>query len=140
MAIVPSQTELDAAFETARQLKEKIEMHAYSRKCTHVQKIETQKKITAFIVSNRKIINRCIENKNTTSDILLAQVMKQFYEIKKLIGPEPRQQTGIFFRKQPHQSITSIKELKIRLKRIDEIFNMLSQETLQPTTSRAMRT
>ena len=121
MAIPQTEKELDAAFLTAWQLKEKIKENYISRtRHIHLKKDEIQEEIIEFIKSNRDVVKRYIENKTTTEDILLAQIMKQFEGIHKTI--ESYKQTRKFFQNNPNNFI---KEIEKKLKDINEIFNML---------------
>ena len=122
MAISQSEKELDAAFESAWQLKEKIEKN-YILKTGNNKYLPEE--IMQFIKSNREIVSRYAENKTTTEDILLARIMKQFYNINKILVPN--KQTGNFFN---HDKGTErIEQVKIHLKAINEIFNMIPEKT-----------
>ncbi|MEN9449597.1 MAG: hypothetical protein RJA83_211 [Pseudomonadota bacterium] len=130
MTISQSEKELDAAFENALQLKEKIEKN-YILKPGNNKNLPED--IMQFIKSNREIILKGIENKNTTSDILLARVMKEFYDIHKILVPSKHtKQTGSFFPYKQNNEIMPIErieQVKIHLKTINEIFNMLPEKT-----------
>lgn len=117
MTISQSEKELDAAFENALQLKEKIEKN-YILKTGNNKNLPEE--IMQFIKSNREIVSRYAENKTTTEDILLARIMGRFLTIYNLIHSKP---TRKFFQHNQDEQI------KLHLKTINEIFNMLPEKT-----------
>lgn len=124
MAVSQLEKELDTAFHTAKQLKEKIKENYISKPSNiYLKKNELQEEIKQFVTSNRKIINRYIENKTTTEDLLLAQIMRQFLSINKII--ESYKQTKKFF---PTNKSSFIKQLENHLKTIEEELNKLPSE------------
>ncbi|MGC1854211.1 MAG: hypothetical protein WA659_02400 [Candidatus Aquirickettsiella sp.] len=127
MAISQSEKELDAAFETALQLKEEIQKN-YILKTGNNKNLPEE--IMQFIESSREIVNRYAENKTTTEDILLARIMGRFHTIYNLINSKP---TRKFF--QPNQD----EQIKLHLKTINEIFNMLLQKTSNQATEQYSR-
>jgi|GEM_PF-3092618 len=119
MTISQSEKELAAAFETARQLKEKINEN-YILKTGNNKNLPEE--IMQFIKSNREIISRYIENKTTTTDIILAQIMKQFLFVYKILNS--KKQPGKFFR---HNQDTA--QLENHLKIIKEELNKLPSKS-----------
>lgn len=126
MAISPAEKELDEGFKTAWQLKEKIKV-GYFSKTGHIYSHSNgiQEEIIQFVNSNRAVVSRYIENRTTTEDIVLAQIMRQFLAIQKII--KSYEQPRTFFRTNPNDFITQLED---HLKRIEEELNKkLSSES-----------
>jgi hypothetical protein len=123
--ILQTEKEMDTAFLNAEQLEKKIRERYISRS-THIssQKEEIQKEILQFVESNQEIISRCIENKTTTADILLAQIMKQFLYIYKIINA--KKQSGKFFQNNQNNFIAQLED---PLKVIKEELNKLPSKS-----------
>jgi hypothetical protein len=120
---------LNKILAEARTLEEKISESINLSDSNPGVHRELKQEINQFIASNQRFsCLNYIGSQTTISDIPLGEIIKQFIQIKELIGSHPHNPT--FFRSSPPYHLTPDKEeqLKSHLKTIREELNKFRDE------------